>query len=205
MIPAGIMAAALLVGWIWLPVLPAAGQLINDCLTCHEDPNLTGERDGRQISVYLDIGKYRKSMHGEMECIDCHSDLDGVEDFSHTERLEPVDCGLCHVEIAEIYNGSLHGRAVKEGGRLAPRCADCHGAHDILAVSSPDSRVTKFNIPFVCSRCHKEGTAVSETYDIPQDSILIHYSELIHGVGLFKQGLTVTAVCLVSVYERKIL
>jgi hypothetical protein len=36
---------------------------------------------------------------------------------------------------------------------------------------------------------------VSLQRDIPQDRILENYSQSIHGVGLFKKGLTVTAVC----------
>ena len=170
-------------------------QEIDDCLACHDDEELTKERDGREVSLYIDLDKYQKSIHRDLECIDCHNDLDGFEDFPHEETLKPVDCGFCHDEIAEIYSASLHGQAVQKGEKFAPRCWDCHGSHYVTAHDSPESNVTKFNIPFLCGRCHKEGTPVSQLYDIPQDSILSHYSQSIHGVGLFKQGLTVTAVC----------
>src|SRR3972149_3840803 len=109
--------------------------------------------------------------------------------------VENADCFTCHTEVSQVYSGSLHGQAVKAGAKLAPRCWDCHGSHDISPVQSPDSKVRRFNVPFVCGRCHKEGTEVTRTYDIPQDSILTHYSVSIHGEGLFKRGLTVTAVC----------
>jgi hypothetical protein len=33
----------------------------------------------------------------------------------------------------------------------------------------------------MCGGCHKEGTPVARMYDIPQDSILTHYSQSIHG------------------------
>jgi len=173
---------------------PAAAQEVDDCLMCHEDRALTKIRDGREVSLFVDRPKYKASIHGEMACIDCHADLAGAE-FPHAENLAPVDCGQCHDDIAALYDGSLHGQAVRAGAKLAPRCRDCHGAHDILSHTDPNSNVVKFNIPFMCGRCHKEGTEVSETYDIPQDSILDHYSESIHGVGLFQQGLIVTAVC----------
>ncbi len=169
-------------------------QTTEDCLDCHEDNQLTKERDGREISLYIDLDRYRKSVHTDLECIDCHSDLDGAE-LPHDENLERVDCGNCHDDVADIYLNSLHGQAVQRGEKMAPSCSSCHGKHDILSSSSPDSPTDHFNIPFMCGRCHKEGTAVSETYDIPQDSILTHYSESIHGIGLFQQGLTVTAVC----------
>ncbi len=169
-------------------------QSVEDCLDCHADEELTKERDGREILLYIEENRYHGSVHGEADCIDCHADLDGVE-LPHDEELETVDCDVCHDDVADIYNNSLHGKAANKGAKLAPRCWDCHGAHYIYSIDSLDSRITKFNIPFMCGQCHKEGTPVSRTYDIHQDSILSHYSLSIHGVGLFQQGLTVTAVC----------
>jgi cytochrome b subunit of formate dehydrogenase len=169
-------------------------QSVDDCLMCHEDKDLTGQRDGKEFSVYVNIRDFAGSVHADFECVTCHVDLEG-SDFPHKEDVEPVDCGMCHDDIGEIYNRSLHGQAVKAGAKLAPHCWDCHGTHDIKPPTSPDSRVSKFNIPFMCGRCHKEGTEVDRTYQIPQDSILTHYSQSIHGEGLFMKGLTVTAVC----------
>ena len=54
-------------------------QDVDDCLTCHEDPDLTTERDGFEVSLFLDIDKYHSSVHGDMDCIDCHQDLIDVE------------------------------------------------------------------------------------------------------------------------------
>jgi len=51
------------------------------------------------------------------------------------------------------------------------------------------------NIPVLCGECHREGSPVSRTHDIPQDRILQNYSMSIHGDGLYRAGLTVTAVC----------
>jgi len=180
-------------------LLGASGTILaqsnDDCIACHEDKDLVKETNGQEKSVYIDLDRFEKSIHGEMDCIDCHSDLDGFDDFPHEEDLQPVECGNCHDDIADIYSGSLHGQEVAKGDKLAPRCWDCHGSHYIIEHTSPKSQVTKFNIPFMCGRCHKEGTAVTRTYDIPQDSVLEHYSESIHGIGLYRQGLTVTAVC----------
>ncbi|MFH2036589.1 MAG: cytochrome c3 family protein, partial [Candidatus Zixiibacteriota bacterium] len=176
------------------PLVTISATENDDCFMCHEDEELTKERDGQEVSLFIESDKFAKSVHGDADCVNCHIDLDGVE-FPHEENLEPVDCGFCHDKIAEIYDGSLHGQAAHKGAKLAPRCWDCHGSHYIVSTDSPESPVVKFNIPFMCGKCHKEGTPVTRTYDIPQDSILEHYSLSIHGVGLFKQGLTVTAVC----------
>jgi cytochrome b subunit of formate dehydrogenase len=163
-------------------------------MLCHEDESLTGERDGQEISVYVNLDKFESSVHGSLECVDCHTELMDTE-FPHAENVGPVDCGLCHDDIASTYNASLHGQLAEAGEKLAPRCWDCHGSHDILPPSDPKSRVTKFNIPFMCGSCHKEGTPVTRKYNIPQDSVFVHYSQSIHGQGLYKQGLIVTAVC----------
>jgi len=172
----------------------AKGAENADCLTCHSDNTLTKVKNGKTVSLYVDEKKFGNSIHGQLECVSCHADLAGAE-LPHAENLKPPDCSSCHSEVAAIYDQSLHGQAVKSGARLAPRCWDCHGSHEVLSVSSPDSKVNRFNIPFVCGYCHKEGTEVTRTYKIPQDSILTHYSVSMHGEGLFNKGLTVTAVC----------
>ena len=190
------LTAVACVFYVSLHCVPVAyAQTADDCFACHEDPDLTTERNGKEVSLFVDPEAMEQSIHADLVCIGCHTDLDGVDDFPHEENLESVDCGQCHDDIAEIYDQSLHGSAVLLGAELAPRCWDCHGKHDIVENSSSDSRVTKFNIPFMCGRCHKEGSPITTTYDIPQDSILSHYSLSIHGIGLLKQGLTVTAVC----------
>jgi hypothetical protein len=111
----------------------ACGQEAEDCLICHEDSELTKNRDGRVVSLFVDLPRYESSIHGEagLTCIDCHQDLADA-DFPHAESLAPVDCAFCHDDVAEIYRQSLHGQAASRGEKLAPRCWDCHGAHDIL-------------------------------------------------------------------------
>ena len=173
-----------------------------DCIDCHSDiediphaENLAPVNCGNcHDSEAETVGK---SVHGgsAAQCRDCHGAHDIISPTSETAGLDAVKCASCHSNIVKEYNESLHGQAVIKKARLAPRCWDCHGAHDILPAGSPGSKVTKFNIPFMCGKCHKEGTAVTRTYNIPQDSILYHYSLSIHGVGLFQQGLSVTAVC----------
>jgi cytochrome b subunit of formate dehydrogenase/nitrate/TMAO reductase-like tetraheme cytochrome c subunit len=155
------------------------------CLECHDTQEVNGKEIPRAELL-------ASSIHRDLDCINCHA---SIEELPHGDTVAPVDCGACHDNVATLYNASFHGRKVQEGETLAPRCWDCHGSHDILPPSNPAARTTKFNIPFMCGRCHKEGTAVTRKYNIPQDSILVHYSESIHGEGLYKRGLIVTAVC----------
>lgn len=176
-------------------VADLSAQSVDDCMMCHEDSELTKEHDGREVSLFIDVERFSNSIHADLDCIGCHTDLDGFDDFPHDENLQKVDCGECHDDIAEIYGGSLHGQMAAAGRKLGPKCQDCHSAHYVIPSNVIGSQVDKFNIPFMCGRCHKEGTEVTQTYDIPQDSILSHYSLSIHGIGLLHQGLTVTAVC----------
>ena len=90
--------------------------------------------------------------------------------------------GPCHQE-------SIHGQRLEEGHELAPWCQDCHGDHYI------QSEIAPFDVPQMCAQCHAEGAPVARAYDIPQDKILERYTQSIHGEGLFRQGLVVTAVC----------
>ena len=89
---------------------------------CHEDKGLTTERDGHEVSLYVDVDKFHTSIHGEMDCIDCHADLAGT-DFPHIENPAPVDCGMCHDNIAAEYTNSLHGKSRRQRGKAGARGA----------------------------------------------------------------------------------
>ncbi|MCB2229174.1 cytochrome c3 family protein [bacterium] len=191
---AGTLAAFLLLTVLLALPLTSFAQENDECLMCHGDPDLSAERDGLELSLFVDEDTFGKSVHAPLECIDCHQDLAGAE-MPHDEMVADVDCGMCHDDVAEIYGHSVHGQQVAKGEKLAPQCWDCHGKHDILPRTDPNSQVTKFNIPVMCATCHREGTAVTRKYDIPADSVFHYYSQSIHGAGLFQQGLTVTAVC----------
>jgi cytochrome b subunit of formate dehydrogenase len=165
-----------------------------DCMDCHEDEEMTMERGSREISVYVNINKFQKSVHGEQECIDCHSDAD-VDDFPHEDELANVYCGDCHDDVQLDFEASIHGQALNRNAPYAPTCSECHGTHEIKSNSDPSSKTFKMNIPIMCGRCHKEGAPVARAYKIHEHNILENYSQSIHGEGLFKKGLVVSAAC----------
>ena len=103
--------------------------------------------------------KYSASIHGKMMaegnieapvCIDCHT-AHAVTRVAVPEfKLDIVNgCGTCHdkkleggsATMYESYRRSYHGQVTALGFTRAARCNDCHGAHDILAVNDPASRV----------------------------------------------------------------
>ncbi len=165
-----------------------------DCQMCHSDPELTTTRRGRTISLYVDEQKFNQSVHSKLQCVRCHADAD-VEDFPHAERLQKVDCAKCHRDADDAFYKGVHGIALKRGAPYAPTCSECHGEHDILHRSEVKSRTYKMNIPVLCGKCHREGAPVARVYNIPEKDILSNYSQSIHGEGLFKRGLIVTATC----------
>ena len=232
------LAAAVL-----LTAVTAAAQENADCLACHSDPDMTGTRGGKEISVFVDETAFAGSVHAELACVACHRDLAGAE-LPHADDLQPVDCGSCHKreagelrgsvhgrpaaggegtaatcrdchgnhaiqrpahrpvgcvqchsEVAHLQGQSLHGQAAARGDKLAPTCLTCHGSHSIRSHLDPTAPTAVMNVPALCGQCHKEGTAVSELRNIPQGRILENYVDSIHGEGLYKKGLTVTAVC----------
>lgn len=171
------------------------GQGNATCFECHADRDFDTQRNGRTISLFVDEAVFSKSVHGELECIDCHQDAD-VEDFPHDENLERVYCGMCHDDAQVDYDASIHGQAYNRNAPYAPACKDCHGVHDILAVRNPESKAFRMNAPTLCGGCHREGAPVANTYRIGEHNILENYSQSIHGEGLFRKGLIVAATCI---------
>jgi len=176
----------------------ARAQSNEDCLECHGKPGLKIERDGRDVPLSVDLERFGESLHGGLDCIDCHQDLDGVEKYPHKTDLDRVVCTGCHEDedgpVAKYWQ-STHGQRAKAGDKDAPLCQDCHGDHYIIPLKQPGSAISPFNIPNMCAQCHAEGAEVARTHDIPQEQIFERYRQSIHGEGLFKQGLVVTAVC----------
>lgn len=190
------LKAVFLLFVLGMPALPApaAASDNSDCLQCHADETLTGERNGKTVSLYFDEPKFKNSIHSELDCVSCHQDLSGKE-LPHDVPLAPVDCGVCHTKEQTEFDNSLHGQALKRSDPLAPRCQNCHGYHDILPVKDQRSKVAATKIPFVCGSCHSEGKPVQAQREIHESHIIENYSESIHGEGLFKKGLSVTATC----------
>ena len=167
----------------------------SECLSCHEEKTLTGTRGGKKVSLFVDQKKFESSIHGTLQCIDCHAALTGKE-MPHEVPVAPVQCGACHDGEEKLQRESLHHKAVERGDKLAPTCATCHGNHEIVRAKDRNSPITPMKIPYLCGRCHQEGTKVSRDRNIPQHEILENFSESIHGEGLLRKGLIVAPSCI---------
>ena len=161
-----------------------------DCLACHSDSTLTTEVNGKQASLFVDGGKLKHSVHGDMfACVDCHTD---VKSLAHEAAPRKVRCAECHADAQEAYSHSLHASTYRAGGPGA-NCQDCHGgAHEILAAADAKSPVSHANIPVTCGRCHGQKFLMESTGESAQ--AFISYQDSVHGRAV-QNGSTKAAVC----------
>ena len=175
-----------------LPAQPAATPLeTSDCTACHDEVNtglLPPRKAGQAPAVHT--GLFGKSVHAKLACTACHVD---IIDVPHADKLAPAQCASCHESQAKAYASSIHGVSHQMGASDAASCKDCHGAHDILPVSSPTSPVLKFNLPRTCAKCHS-NPGLAAAYQMPHPEAAAHYLESIHGKAL-AQGLAVAPSC----------
>ncbi|MBI3117860.1 MAG: hypothetical protein HYZ00_04190 [Candidatus Hydrogenedentes bacterium] len=118
------------------------------CGTCH-----TGVEDTFLKSVHSPT--VSTSSKPLPVCSSCHTahriSRTSEERFKH----DIIDtCGKCHEDVTETYFETYHGKVSKLGSDVAARCHDCHGSHDILAVTDPHSHLSHDNIVETCSQCH---------------------------------------------------
>lgn len=161
-----------------------------DCGSCHE-----------QAAAYAKSLHAKALARGDKDaagCQDCHGkhDIRAVKDplSAVFSRNLPDTCGRCHsdpalpknhmiamVDPSASYRQSIHGRALLGKGNLeAATCTSCHGAHDLLRSTDPESKVYRFNLSKTCGQCHKVEVA--------------EFAESIHGKAL-AAGLKDTPTC----------
>jgi len=140
-------------------------NLAATCGECHTE----AARQVRQ-SVH---GKAIAAGHAEAaSCTDCHSEhkIEQLKDVSPLKLAEQV-CSRCHASerINTKYNlpsdrvktffESYHGLAAQYGSTRAANCASCHGVHNILASSDPQSTIHKDHLVETCGKCHPGASA----------------------------------------------
>ena len=142
--------------WLVLAVGATAASAMSDddCLICHADNTLTTTNAaGRAISLFVDKAKLAASVHATNGCVTCHTDITSAHPDDN-RPVAPVNCARCHGEQGESYGASVHGLARKAGHEDAATCVDCHGSHDILPPTSPESPLHFVRQAQTCGRCH---------------------------------------------------
>jgi cytochrome b subunit of formate dehydrogenase len=179
-------------------VFYAYGMSDQDCMVCHGKRGLTGTKGakgGRPVSMFVDTNDLQHSRHAKISCAQCHAGITPSAMRPCVTVVPKVDCSTCHAEVVSTWQGSVHGKLAARGSPDAPECIDCHGTHRIKGRTEADSRTYPRNIPKLCGDCHRTGHRAAVRYLGDQTDILEHYEESIHGRGLLKSGLVVTATC----------
>ncbi|HWA84842.1 MAG TPA: cytochrome c3 family protein, partial [Opitutus sp.] len=162
-----------------------------DCMDCHEaELKAPGKGQPKEwVGVRPEL--FAKSVHGKLNCIDCHAD---IKDTPHDSKLAPAQCATCHKDAVAQYATSIHGMSHQMGASDAASCASCHGTHDILPVKQADSPVFKLNLPQTCGKCH-DNPKLTQEYRMGQTRAAGHYLDSIHGRALMTMGLIVAPSC----------
>jgi cytochrome b subunit of formate dehydrogenase len=170
-------------GLLFLPLLAAAlfggtslasGQSADECLACHSERDLTMERRGKTVPLFVDQGQLSASPHAKLDCTACHKGFQ-ADALPHATRIRPVNCLACHDgEKFAHYAESVHAKP-------GVTCADCHGGHAVRRVTDQEAPARHEFAAAVCSQCHTE---VSQ-----------HYAASDHGQAL-AQGIKGAPSCI---------
>ena len=171
------------------------GMADRDCLACHEKRGLVGRHEGKQVSMTVDADELQHSRHAKVACAQCHTGVNPSLARPCATVAPRVDCSVCHAQVVDVYNASVHGQLAAKQSPDAPVCADCHGTHGIRGHLETDSPTYAKHVPELCGQCHRSGHKAALRYHGPQQQVVEHYEESIHGKGLLESGLVVTATC----------
>jgi cytochrome b subunit of formate dehydrogenase len=172
--------------------LPTAASRIqsSDCLTCHNDASLVTSVQGKPVSLYIPQKTFQGSVHGVLNCTDCHTD---IESIPHQPVSAKPSCGSCHSGEQAAYAKSVHGNAILRGNTRAAQCIDCHGdPHSIQPATDPASKVYHSNIPNTCGSCHRQRFVMKATGLSTQ--VFFSYEQSVHGKAV-SGGSQKAAVC----------
>ncbi|CUS78001.1 formate dehydrogenase, gamma subunit [Candidatus Kryptonium thompsonii] len=161
------------------------------CLRCHSDKKIVHEHQEFVL-------KYKESIHAKyINCSDCHTGHKVLKASDPNSTVARANigrtCEKCHKQVALNYFESEHGKAFLSGFKSAPTCTDCHGEHDIMKVTSSESKISRANEIKVCLKCHLDDPDVRSRMT-HTSAFIASYEKSIHG-RLYHSGNQDAAVC----------
>ena len=183
---------------------PAAATKIPNatCLMCHGVPGFAMKQaNGKMRSLSLAPGKFEHSVHGSLNCVDCHTNIRQVP---HPPTPIVVDCISCHekrwaaavkagkqqqfatlgfvVQQIHRFMGSVHAQpSSTDQSRTNATCYDCHDAHYVYPPGTPVWTRWRLHLPYTCGNCHAAEFAA--------------YATSIHGRLVLQDHDTKAAIC----------
>lgn len=175
------------------------------CNKCHddEDEKVYELDDGTEVFIYVDPEIIGNSVHGDQNCVGCHSNIT-LRKGEHEEELPiTVGCVECHEEnwdkvedkdnpdnerlkvvINQIdsYMHSVHAEPnIADQSKTNATCHDCHDAHNIGTIGSESRSEHRLKNPEVCGQCHEKEKEA--------------YLTSIHGIEVAENKNSDAAVC----------
>ncbi|MBI2513013.1 MAG: cytochrome c3 family protein [Opitutae bacterium] len=163
----------------------------SECMDCHEAEFKARKKGQPKEWVGVKPEVFAKSVHGKLNCVDCHAD---IKESPHDSKVAPAQCASCHEKPTAQFATSIHGMSHKMGSSDAASCQSCHGTHDMVPVKQIDSPVFKLNLTKTCGTCHDDPKLAKE-YRMGQKDAAAHYLDSIHGQALILKGLIVAPSC----------
>jgi cytochrome b subunit of formate dehydrogenase len=166
----------LITSWLFLCIFspPVFARDPQNCLFCHKYKRLRAyDEKGELHNLYVDTHLFNQSIHRNVSCIGCHSD---VEQIPHS-KTEKVDCAkACHLdkwkaftgenfshrEVAENLQQSIHGVKPDDPPEIAELKPDCKYCHLNDLYTLPEE-VPSEKVLARCLNCHKEK-GLQETF-----------------------------------------
>lgn len=189
------------------PIADERSSLFEDhvadtCGKCHEfiEERLQKSVHGRHAPLTGQRGTVARGGETTRKptCIDCHQGHDLPDPRKANFRLAlPSRCTGCHTEMFTSYEKSVHGRLTVLGYVPAAKCSDCHGAHDILPRSDPNSRLLAANRHRTCGKCHADMPRNFLDWDPHADPTNEARSPILYWVNL---GLTILLCAVFGVF-----
>ena len=134
------------------------------CGSCHAEITAQYEQSIHGLAATAGV-------RGSPVCTDCHGEhrilAVGAEGSPVSATNIPIRvCGPCHSDLrlgekygldadqVPSYKDSFHGLASRAGVQRVANCASCHGVHNILPSSDPNSHIHRDNLAQTCGKCH---------------------------------------------------
>ncbi len=159
------------------------------CGQCHTTRVLPGRtRTGAYDRWLGSIHAQKRNGAVNATCSDCHDSHGGRYATGPTAKVSvSKTCGKCHEKQRADYETGIHGAALAQGDLSSPNCVDCHGAHNVLPRSNPNSPVHGYNaVRGVCGECHS-AQRINERYGL--QNATPSYGASYHGLALKKGDL----------------
>lgn len=156
------------------------------CSSCHGTHKILSHTNPQSRTFHANIpatcgschagpeAQYFAGIHGQQlkagnaqapVCTDCHTAHQIARVQTAAWQMQTsATCGNCHQGRFATYLDTFHAQVSALGYVETAHCWNCHGFHDILPASNPNSPVNQANLVATCRQCHPSATAGLITY-----------------------------------------